>query len=64
MCCVYKWSRGTADKGIQDKNRLGSISCYWNFPKQKPIFSLPATYHTICQPSEMQILAIYAGITS
>jgi len=51
-------------KGIQDKSRLGSISCYWNFPKQKPIFSLPATCRTLCQPSEMQILAIYAGITS
>lgn len=51
-------------KGIQDKSRLSFISCYWNFPKQKPICSLPATYCTLCQPSEMQILAFYAGITS
>jgi len=51
-------------KGIQDKSRLSSISCYWNFLKQKPILSLPVTYRTLCQPSEMKILAIYAGITS
>lgn len=51
-------------KGIQDKSRHPFKSCYCNFPKQKPILSLPATYCTFCQPSEMQILAFYAGITS
>jgi len=58
-------------KGIQDKSRLSFISCYCNFPKQKhhkcqgfrPIFSLSATSCTLCHPSEMQILAFYAGIT-